>query len=178
MNDGQENNNYLGYRFSDSRLKQCNVLLVTELRKTWSFEAECFSYLTSCSDKVQSEHLNTVIDQLILEADQQIKRLMKIGEVLDIDINNATDPLNNESRYMPLSDMTFKQLSNEDFVGQWMIILEFEKMIHYKIANYQCMAGWSKFLRLYGVQELLEDSLDEYVHQDLILDLLSESWDG
>lgn len=178
MNDGQENNNYLDYRFSDANLKECNELLMTELKKIWSFESACFSYLSSCSVKIKSEHLSAVIDQLLLEEGQQIKRLNKIGEVLDMDIKKGKGAPDKEiGHFMAFPAIALKQFSNDDFVKRWLMILEFEKMIHYKIAYYQCMAGWSKILRLYGVQELLEDSLDEYVHQELILNLLLESWE-
>ena len=178
MDTEQGNNNYLDYRFSESVLQKCNNLLELHLQKSWILETAYSAYLKACVNTITSDKFMAVVEQFVLEEDQQIKRLGKIGEVLGLNFAGLKSGTDDEiNQLMVLARSALDNFSEHMITGQWMLILEFEKLVHYKMAEYQIMAGWAKFLRLYGIQELLEDSLDEYVHQDLVLNLLSEMWE-
>lgn len=179
MNEIQNNGNHLSYRFSDSNLEKCNKLLEAEIIKMWRWESECLSSLKALADKIESRYLASVIEQFFLESDLQVKRLVKINEVLQIhDTHLKWRPDLEVAQSMEPFRRAIRSYADEDLIKRWTLLLALGKLIHCKMSCYQSLISWSKFLRLYGVQELLEDSLDEYVQQDLLLNLLSENWES
>lgn len=177
MDEGQDCKNYRSYRFKDNNLAKCNMLLEKQVIKMWLCEAECLSCLKDCADQLKSGYLASVIEQFLYEGGLQVKRLRKVGEVLKMDMNTVKLIADEEvTCFLESVRRAIAEFSGDDLSKRWTLILALEKLIHYKMASYQSMVSWAKSLRLYGVQELLEDSLDEYVHQDLLLDLISETW--
>ena len=178
MNENNENRNYLNYRSENEHLVQCGQLLDEQVTKLWWLETDCQQFLKICSNKIDSEKFDAFVAQLLLESDLKIKRLRKMCQALNIDPSHFKIAFEEEiAQLMAYSNRAVGDFSKSKLVTQWKLALELRRLIHYKLVYYEALAGWSRHLKLYGIQELLEDSLDEYIHLDLMLSLLTEGWE-
>ncbi|SEA16453.1 protein of unknown function [Arachidicoccus rhizosphaerae] len=178
MNKQGENEINGDKRSKNEQLFKCGQLLERQIIRLWWLETDCQVFLQFCEAKIETGRLGSLVHQLLLGAEYNIRRLRKMCEVLSIEpLYFQFDFKEEIVQLMQFSKLALHDFVIEEMVSHWNLTLALQCLIHYKLVYYESMAGWCKYLKLLGIQELLEDSLDEYLHLDLMLKLLTESWE-
>lgn len=165
------------FRFSDIKLQQFNRLMENELQRIYAIEKLQMTFLGKIIPLAIAGGLIDILEQHAYGIQDHRSRLEKIFLILGL------KPLSNTAKTAgDIMELMFKEaisnikgLQRSPAFSDRVIIMETQKMAHYRIALYMTLSGWAKSLRLFGVGELLEDCLDEIINTDLTLSELAES---
>jgi ferritin-like metal-binding protein YciE len=154
-----------------TRLVTLQDLLIDQLRDLLYAERQIIKALPKMARKASSEELRSAFEEHVQETEGQVDRLEQVFEQLGVSARGkrceAMDGLIDEARSLMDEEA-------EPSVLDAGLIASAQKVEHYEIASYGCVATWAEQLGRHEAARLLRQTLDEEKRADAKLTSLAE----
>lgn len=147
-------------------------LLEQQIAALYGAETQLLGALSEIAAAVSSDNLREALASHLTETKEQVKRLERIAELLEIDLKRPESKgmrgLIEEAREMSAVD-------GDEVVIDAGIIAAAQRIEHYEIAAYGTARAFAERLGYTEVADLLADTLDEEENADLMLNEIAEN---
>lgn len=152
------------------KVKSLNDLFVDQIKDLYYSEKQLVKVFPKISKKVNSPQLREVLDGHLRETEEQILRLEKIFEEMNMNprakASPAMDGLIEEAK-MIIEDA-------EPSIMDVGIIAAVQKIEHYEIATYGCVKTYARLLGFDRIHDLLDENIKEEGSADKKLTSIAE----
>src|SRR5262245_53897564 len=153
------------------KLRTLEDLFIAELRDIYDAEKQLLKALPKMSKAASHEELRSAFDQHLGETEGQVERLERVFELFDHKARGKTceamEGLIEEGKDV-IGDIA------DPAVGDAALICAAQKVEHYEIAAYGCLATWARQLGRDEAARLLEQTLQEEKNADQKLNGIAE----
>lgn len=150
-----------------------NELFLAEIQDTYDAEQQLIKALPKMIEHATSPKLAKAFQNHLSETEQQVKRLEQIFQILDVTPKRKTCEAM-KGLIAEAKDLV-ENYGNTPFIDAALIAAG-QKVEHYEMASYGCLATWAKVLKLDSkVIDLLKQTLQEEKNADQTLTTIAES---
>ena len=153
-------------------VKSLKELLVAELRDMYSFEKQITKALPKMSKQASSDKLKDAFDEHLKQTENQIDRLDKIFE--DLDMPARAKKCVGMEGIIDEGKELMDEVEDEQVLDAALIAAA-QKVEHYEMASYGSAIAYANLLGLEDVVDLLKETLEEEKAADEKLTKLATS---
>lgn len=153
-------------------VKSLKELFINELKDLYHAEKQMTRALPKMSKQVSSETLKQHFDEHLKETENQITRLEKVFE--ELDMSPKTKKCMGMEGIIEEGKELFEEIDDPQVLDA-AILGAAQKAEHYEISSYGTLATYADLLGMEDVAELLRETLEEEKSTDEKLTQLAES---
>lgn len=154
------------------KLATLDDLLVHELRDLYDAEQQILKALPDLIEAASASELRTALESHLRQTENQVERLRQAFSLLDTPARGTR--CDGMAGLIAEGEKLLKERADPD-VRDAAIISVAQKIEHYEIAGYGCVATYAQMLGRTEIRDLLSKTLDEEETADERLSELAES---
>lgn len=151
-------------------IEDLHDLFVGELREIYNAERQLATALPQMARDATHQELRAVINNHLLETREQVERLEKVFGMVGQEVVGATCEA---MKGLVAEAGEFVDDAKDSAVRDAGLIATCQKVEHYEIASYGCLATWAKKLGFLQAADLLNETLEEEKLADANLNALA-----
>jgi len=153
------------------KLNSLHDLFVHELRDIYDAERQLVKALRKMAKAASADDLRNAFEEHLAQTEGQINRLESVFEEFDLKPKGRTCEA---MKGMVEEGKTVMDSAADEATGDAGLIAAAQKVEHYEIASYGCLATWARQLGNDNAARLLRETLAEEKNADAKLNALAE----
>lgn len=148
-------------------MENLHDVLSEQVRDLYSAETQLMQALPNMAEAASSKDLKKAFTSHLKETETQVKRLEKIGKMLDIEVTGHTCQA--MKGLLKEGMEAIETRCEEPSLHDVLLVAAAQRVEHYEMSGYGTAATLAKHLKLKDIEKLLVETLDEEKEADLLL---------